>query len=46
MVFKIVVGAPRYQARLKLFEIGERAVRKHFQREFTEAYQRALATAR
>lgn len=46
MIFKIVVGRPKYRPRLRFFDIGRAAVAQHFDREFAVAYQRALATAR
>jgi hypothetical protein len=46
MIFKIVVGKPRYRPRLRLTEIVNRVVRRDFQREFARAYREAEATAR
>lgn len=46
MVFKIVVGKPKYRKRLDFYAIGQQAYNKHFAREFDTAWQRALATAR
>lgn len=46
MIFKIVVGKPRYQIRLRIGEIGRRIADQHFKREFDTAYKFALATAR
>lgn len=37
MVMKIVVGKPRYKARLRMFDIGERVVAREFEREFDAA---------
>jgi len=46
MIFKIVVGKPRYRTRLRLAQIVDRVVRRDFQREFARAYRQAEATAR
>jgi hypothetical protein len=42
MVFKIVVGKPRYRPRLRLIDINEKAAR-NFQRHFDEAWQRTAS---
>lgn len=46
MIFAIVVGRPRYRPRLRLGQIGDRVVRRDFQREFDRALAQTLATAR
>lgn len=46
MIFKIVVGKPKYRKRLDFFAIGQQAYNRHFDREFKDAWNKALATAR
>jgi len=46
MIFKIVVGKPRYAIRLRIGEIGKRVVDQHFRAEFDKAYEQAMKTAR
>lgn len=43
MVLKIVTGKPRYQERLPIFAIAERAMDQHFQPEFDKAFDASLA---
>lgn len=38
MIFKIVVGKPRYQSRLKMHDIGRRVLARDFEAEFDKAF--------
>ena len=46
MIFKIVVGKPRYAIRLRIGDIGKRVADKYFQSEFDTAFDQAMKTAR
>jgi hypothetical protein len=46
LVLLIVQGKPMFKQRLRLGQIADRAVDRHFQQQFDQAYANALRTAR